>query len=331
MKKTNKLFVAMLMAGSFAMLFGSCKKEETSSEYLVSVPEFQVEEEDMDRAYIDMSDKKFKWNANDEIAIYNLSAVNFSDSKKAIYTTNAAAEGKEHARFALKDGEEAPGTTALDAGYFVFYPAEKVTKALYGENVQDFDVPAEQNYKAVNGKATVAPEGMALASTLGELGGGFEMQHIFGILRLKYKGTGNVTKIVIEDDQYYLNGTVSMKLHGVQMTELQALAQAYLDTDEPLTDDEFQGLFTAFKEHTGYSTAGEGKTMTLNCNVPLNTSTDQLFFIGLRPGALKYGFKVYVYKDNGTTPAVTYDYTGTANPKYGIRPGVIKGIASKTI
>ena len=52
MKKTNKLFLTMCVAGSFALLFGSCKKEDVK-EVVIDLPAF--EEEVDGRAYIDFA------------------------------------------------------------------------------------------------------------------------------------------------------------------------------------------------------------------------------------------------------------------------------------
>ena len=88
MKKTNKLFFAMCMLGGFAVLFGSCKKNEEVDSATVGLPAF--EEEVDGRAYIDYSNgNKFKWNANDQIMVYNLDKDNGTNSEKDVYQTTA--------------------------------------------------------------------------------------------------------------------------------------------------------------------------------------------------------------------------------------------------
>ena len=84
MKKSNKLFFTMCMVGGFAVLFGSCKKNEEADTVNIGLPAF--EEEVDGRAYIDFANGgAFKWNASDQIMIYNLDAQNGNNSEKAIY------------------------------------------------------------------------------------------------------------------------------------------------------------------------------------------------------------------------------------------------------
>ena len=93
MKKMNKLFVALFVAGSFAMLLGSCKKNDTASTMNIGLPQFEEEMEG--RAYIDITNSNsFKWNANDQVMAYNIDALHGDQTVKAIWSTNASAEGK---------------------------------------------------------------------------------------------------------------------------------------------------------------------------------------------------------------------------------------------
>lgn len=324
----------MCMVAGFALIISSCKKKDDVTEMSISVPAF--EEEVDGRAYIDINDNKFKWNANDEVVIYNLDNKDGGNqSERAIYRTTANAEGQTLATFSYNRGDV---LSAKKYGYFVFYPATKINEqnALDGDNYETFTVDNLQNYTVVNGAPTTDPAGMAMACDLANLNGTFTLKHIFGNLRLKLKGTGKVTSIVVEDSRFNLSGSASMKLHNVKMEKFSSLQNVFINTDDPYGDYAFK---TAWAEYMGpgqsgeglnYSTQGGGKTMTLDCGegVQLNNSSETHFFIGLRPGALKYGFKVYVYVDGNDTPYL-FDYTEETNNNlhYGIKAGVNKGLS----
>jgi len=330
MKKTNKLFLMMLVAGSFAMLFSSCNKEKQTKELVINLPEF-VEEND-GKGYIDFADgNKFKWDANDQVVIYNLSA-DGNGSEKAVYGTSAAAEGTLSSRFNYVSGDQ---LSAKKYGYFAFYPVSKVDMTRWNQNptsmpnYQYFNVSNEQQYTVINGKPTVDPTSMAMAIELDNLDQSINFQHIFGVLRLKIKGEGNVTKIVVEDSRFNLNGSVAMKLHEVKMNRFSTAQNYFIASDDPYENATFVTYWNDYRQDLGYYTetpAEGGRLMTLICpSVALNRSTETLFYIGLRPGALKYGFKVHVYCDDATTPTYTLDRTGANNTHYGIKAGVIKG------
>lgn len=114
MKKMNKLFVALFVAGSFAMLLGSCKKNDTASTMNIGLPQFEEEMEG--RAYIDITNSNsFKWNANDQVMAYNIDAADGTQTVKGIWSTNASAEGKATASFT------GPDLGSKKDHYFVFY------------------------------------------------------------------------------------------------------------------------------------------------------------------------------------------------------------------
>ena len=329
MKKTNRLFLMVLVAGSFAMLLGSCKKNEERTVVSVALPE--VVEEGEGKAYIDFfNGNSFKWNGNDQVVVYNL-ATDGSTSEKALYATSSDAAGQPLADFTFVSGDY---ISAKQYGYFMFYPASKVeeswnTNPAVMPNYQYFNVSPTQEYTLdVNGKPTLDPTSMAMAVEFTDLTDGVQLKHIFGFLKLKLKGTGNVTKIVVEDSRFNLNGRVAMKLHEVNMDRFTTAQNYFIANDDPYQNGPFMAYWADYSQDLGYyAEASEGgKLMTLNCpGIALNTSTETLFFMGLRPGALKYGFKVYVYTDNATTPA--YTYTSDNSWHYGIKAGVIKNLA----
>jgi len=324
--KKNRLFFTFCMVGGFMMMLSSCKKNEENGAMSINLPQF--EEEIDGRAYIDFANSnKFKWNANDQVVIYNLDAENGANSERAIYQTNANASGQLTATFTYVSGDQ---LSAKKDGYFVFYPVSKVDEVELGkDNYQSFTVSANQTYtKDINDNPTVDPESMAMACTLSSLNGTFTLKHIFGVLRLKLKGEGNVTRIDVEDSRFNLSGTVKMKLHEVDMDRFSRLQTAFINTDDPYGNPSFMNAWQEYMDDLSYTTEGGGNTISLECpGIGLTTTTESHFFIGLRPGALKYGFKVYVYLEGQEAPVVL-DYTGANNLHYGIKAGVVKGLAA---
>jgi len=324
MKKTNRIFFTMCMAGAFAAMVSSCKKNEGTAAYSIGMPVF--EEEVDGRAYIDINNSnRLTWNAGDEVVIYNLDNQDGTNSEKAIYSTTN--DGQTRANFDWARGDK---LTAKKYGYFVFYPADKVSSGALDEvNYETFTVSPSQEYKTFgNNTPTVDSKGLALAIDIDNLTGNYSLKHIFGILRLKLKGTGNVNKIEVIDERFNLHGSVSMKLHAVKMDKFTTAQNYFIAVDDPYNNSTFVDYWNEFKSQLNYTTQGGGKMMTLTVpSVALNTNTETHFFIGLRPGALKYGFTVKVYLDGQDEPEIL-DYTGNNNLHYGIKAGVIKGLAA---
>ena len=322
MTKTTKLVLTMWVAGSFALLFGSCKKNEDTQKVTINLPTF--EEEVDGRAYIDYANgNKFMWNGNDNIIVYNLDQEGLA-SEKALYATDADAEGRQIATFSYESGDP---ITAKKYGYFVFYPAAKAEAALLEGNYQTFTVPAEQTYTIDNGGTpTLDAAGMALACDLADVNSQFSLKHIFGALKLRLTGYGNVTKIEVIDNRYNLSGNVTMKLHEVTMDQFQSIQTSFVGTEDPDNNWGFMTLWSEYKDQLGYSAEGEGKVMTLNCPEPvaLDPQEETLFPIGLRPGALKYGFTLNVYMEDDQEPySFVFD---RPEWNYGIKAGVNKNL-----
>lgn len=319
----NKLFFTMCMMGGFAVIFGSCKKNDDSATVSVNLPAFEEEAEG--KAYIDVNNgNSFKWNANDQIVIYNLDNQDGNNSEKAIYQTTANAEGQAFAEFSYASGDV---LSAKKYGYFVFYPVEKVSANKLNElNYETFTVSNTQQYTKVGNNTTIAPEGMAMACDRQSLNSAFTLHHIFGALRLKVKGTGTVNRIEVIDENLNLSGTVGMKIHEVTMDKFTALQNAYLaGGNDPFNNPNFMSVWNELKEDLSYSSQGDGKMMTLDMGdgVALKgSSTETSFYVGLRPGALKYGFTVKVYV-NGMSDPVIVSKGVQSSP---IKAGVIKPV-----
>lgn len=324
MKKTN-LFVAVLVAGSFAMLLGSCKKNETESDIIISLPQYQ--EEMNGRAYIDINDNNsFKWNANDEVMIYNLDEGDDLTGVRAIYQTTAEAEGMASARFRLAAGETALGAKK-DAGYFVFYPVDKVAdNASFDGLYQTFTVEDTQDYTTVGEDVpTIDPEGMGMACPLTKLGGSFELKHIFGGLKLNVQGDATVTSIEVEDNQFNLAGKVAMKVNAVDMNTFSGLEQQFIAQENPYENTTWMQAWSDYKDELGYQILEEGgKVMTLDCGAGVQvTNEGKYFLIGLRPGALKYGFTIRVTTADGTV----HEFVSGDSWHYGIKAGILKNVS----
>ena len=323
MKRGNKLFFAVCMAGSLALLASSCKKNEENQEATINLPQME-EAGDFDgsKLYIDFNQNNtYKWNANDEVMFYNLDAVDGTQTIKAVYTTSAGAEGAATAVFTGDD------LGAKKDHFFVFYPTSKIvngTAALDVDNFETFSVDSVQQYTLVKGKPTVDPTAMAAACETQNVKS-FTMKHIFGVLRLKLRGVKTVQRLELVDNSFNLSGNVSMKLHEVNMTTFSNLMDLYA-----LGDGSHEQALAAYLQQLGYVSEPEGKKIILDCGngVQLSDNTQTLFYIVLRPGALIDGFKVNVYFTDGSDDAIEYP---NHNPAYCVKAGVIKGCAPNKI
>ena len=319
MKRNNRLFFAICMVSSLALLASSCKKNEENAEATINLPHFE-EYGDVDggRLYIDFSNNTYKWNANDEVMFYNLDAEDGTQTIKSVFTTTASAEGLTSAVFTGDD------LGAKKDHFFVFYPTNKIvngTAALDADNYETFSVDGEQTYTLVKGNPTVDPTSLAAACET-DNAKSFMMKHIFGVMRLKLKGVKTVDHLEVVDNSFNLSGNVTMKLHEVNMTTFSDIMDAYAADYGSHEAD-----LAEYLQVLGYSSEPAGKTMVLNCpnGVQLSENTQTVFYISMRPGALVNGFKVNVYFTDGTHDAI--DQYNSFKQSYCIKPGVIKGFA----
>ncbi len=333
MKKTFKLFGMICLAGTL-VLASSCKKNEGTTKVTIGLPQFEEvdgEPGEEARAYIDFNaNGAFKWNANDQIMIYNLDAENGENTAKAVYTTDANAEGQSVVTF---NGED---LGKKKSHFFIFYPVSKIatgTNSLDVDNYETFNVPAVQSYTTINGNPTIDPNSLAAACEVSSLSEQFTLKHIFGVCRLKLKGTKTVSSIVLHDNAMALTGSVSMKLHEVQMGKFQQLLNNYtlIADGSPELNETFVGDWNNYRMDLGYNALPEGNDITLNCGngVQLNSTTQTLFYIAVRPGAFIKGFTITVNYTDGTSSVIN----NYANPKnsYKIKPGTITGFAPSQV
>jgi hypothetical protein len=332
MKKTFRLLGMICLAGTLVVA-SSCKKNEETTKVTIGLPQFEeVEGEPGEeaKAYIDFNaNGAFKWNANDQIMIYNLDAENGANTAKAVYTTDANAEGQSVVTF-----------TGADLGkkkshFFIFYPVSKVatgTNSLDVDNYETFNVPAVQTYTTINGNPTIDPTSLAAACEVSSLSEQFTLNHIFGVCRLKLKGTKAVRSIVLHDNAMALAGNVTMKLNKVEMARFSDLLDQYtlIQDGQAELNSQFVQAWNQYRTELGYSAEANGNDITLNCpDVKLNPTTQTLFYISVRPGAFIKGFTITVNFADGTSTTLN----NYANPKnsYRIRAGFITGFAPSTV
>lgn len=325
----SRFFSVACLAGSMILLASSCNKNEDTKQVTINLPQMEEEADfDGDRMYIDFNQgNTYKWNGNDDVMFYNLDAEDGTQTIKAIYTTNASAEGQTNAVFTGDD------LGAKKDHFFAFHPVSMLANgdaALDVDNFETFTVLDEQTYTLIGGKPTVDPSAMACACETDDISS-FKMNHIFGVLRLKLKGVKTVQRLELIDNKYNLSGNVTLKLHEVNMTTFSNLMTAYASdynntNNTQLTPEDL----AAYLQQLGYSSEPEGKKITLDCGngVALSQTTQTHFFFVLRPGALIDGFKVNVFFTDGTNDAIEYPNHNTAQC---IKPGVIKSCGPSKI
>lgn len=276
MKKTVKMIGMACLLGAFAFAGSSCKKNnnETTS-VKVNLPVVAETTVDGEKAYIDYSaGNVMKWSAGDQIMVYNLDEADYTQSEAEVYTLYNGAE-TQVADFRGKN------LSAMKDSYYIFYPASKVVNYPLGpNNTQTFEVPAEQTY---NGE-TMDPTSLVMAYKNTALNN-FNLDHIFGFIDLRMKGTKSVQSIELVDNAFNLTGNVSLELPMVNTTNLLDLQAACTGTG---TWEAYQATMISTLQAMGYTSEPTGKSITLNCGgVQLNNNTPTHFIISLRPGDRK--------------------------------------------
>ncbi len=331
----------MCLAGTVA-LATSCKKNDEQQALQVSLPAFEEAAPlpgEMDRAYIDFNTGKFYWNGEDRIMVYNIDNTGAA-STKGIYKSPTSSANQAETNFSYESGTE---IGEKNDHYFVFYPVERIStdpQLAFNQNKDNrehFTVAPVQNYTLVGGNPTIDPTSLAMAKELWRLNQAFQMDHIFGVCRVRLSGvTGaKVTSIELQDNRVSLVGNVSMKLDKVNTTTLNHLMDLY-------GHDALEGQGTYMHEWYEYTTElgylatadpETGNVVTLNCvteatpaGVAVGTNTP--FYISLRPGALVDGFTITVHYTLGgedKTKVITkYASVPDAHKDlYTIKPGKI--------
>ena len=300
MKKTFKMIGMACLVGAFAFVGSSCKKNNTDTTSIkANMPALEENYIDGDRAYIDFNDgNKMKWSEGDQIAIYNL-AENYTQSVRNIYTLISGANTTEGH---FSGGVMGDLNEGFD-GYYAFYPASMVVNHPIGPlNSQTFDIPATQNYHY----NCMDPTSLVMAVKGELIMDHFRMKHIFGFADFKLKGTKKVKRIVVTDNQFPLNGDVTIDIPGVTYLFYDRLKNRILELADYHYDYSMTMLLlnTMLQNELLIYTSNPGDhTMTLECGngVQLNPNTYTKFIMTLRPVALCQGFSVTVYYTDNTS------------------------------
>jgi hypothetical protein len=330
MKKTFKMLGMACLVGAFAFLGSSCKKEKTDTNSIrVALPTVEEEVIDGDRAYIDFSDNTMRWTKDDQLMVYNLNKADYTKSVRNVYTLYNG-DGQTEGDF---NGAVMGDDFGTDSdGIYAFYPASKVIGERVGpRNSETFQVLGEQTYNP----GTMDPTSLVMAAKTGYNGadviaGSYRMKHIFGFVKLNLTGNRVVNSIEIIDNAFNLSGDITIDLPKVDPVELSSMCNLLAGTSTYSTVWE---QINPMLEEMNYSSNGDGKTMTLTCEEPVQlTSTPTPFIITLRPGALHKGFQVKVNYEGGSYTINKYNpnhpeygYVGNAQlpRKFCVKPGVI--------
>ena len=316
MKKTIKMIGMACLLGAFAFAGSSCKKEKTDTTSIkVSVPQVEVTDVVGERAYIDYSDSNLmKWSKDDTIAIYNLN----EDYTRSVRNPYKLVSGANTPNGYFSGDVMGELNEGFD-GYYAFYPYSKVKNHAMGpRNSQTFDVPATQNYNV----DCMDPTSLVMAVKGENILTGFNMDHIFGFINLRLKGTKAVEKIEVIDNEFPLSGTITLDIPYITDGTAFVLNNRCLELSNYLAD------YESVMEHIGemcasmnYSAHGEGNTITLECGgVQLNAGDYTRFIVTLRPGALHHGFSGKVYYTDQTSETFNkYNY-GHADYGYDTNP-----------
>lgn len=309
MKKTIKMIGMACLLGAFAFAGSSCKKEKTEvTSIKVSVPQVEVIDIEGDRAYIDYFDNNLmKWSKDDTIAIYNLAEnEEYQRSIRNPYklvsganTPNGYFSGDDMGEIMNTGfGQEIDPEVGEVPGYYAFYPYSKVKNHPIGpRNSQTFDVPATQYYV----ENCMDPTSLVMAVKGTNILNGFMMDHIFGFINLRLKGTKAVERIVVTDNEFGLNGNITLDLSYMSYANARVLKNRCAEiADSGLDYYDIMSQVGLMLQNMNYTVGAGDNNMTLECGgVELNPNTPTNFIMTLRPGALHHGFTVTVYYTEG--------------------------------
>lgn len=335
MKK--RIFYGICMLGLAALVATSCKKkEETVNSFLATHGTFEVADIDDERAYIHPQTYLTVWDDQDQVKIFN-----FYNGRSAIFQVERSGVGQNTATF-VNTGE----SIGYAPEYYSFYPAEMARDSFDGV-YQKFELEPIQYVREFSndgysyGLQTLSIPQAAYTT--------YQQNHyvykiIFGVVRFKATcdpssingGSRYVRKIVVRDNHFNLHGTVTLKPNKINQSKLNQL-MTYLKNgnDEMYAQKWSEYIISHEGDGLGYSSHGAGKELTYDFSalqnvgngVALNNVDPRSMMIGLRPGALAYGFYVdfYVY-DSGDDQEkkITIKTYKDENRAYTIEPGKIK-------
>ena len=340
MKQVTRIVGMMCLTALLAVGCISCKKNDkaTTSSFTFTLPEVEGFAEDDSKAYIDFASSNYpmKWWEGDALKIYSVDATNTTPTV-VTYDMEEGGSGKVTANFSGDEIEKG------SYGYFAFYPATKFVSVSEG-NFGTFKVEETQTFNpdmsfagtSVAGRVFMDPQCAVAASTCDILNGGMvsaTMNHIFGFANVRLKDMSGATsgkkvaKVEITDNTVNLTGNMTINIPEITTTRLNDLKT--LGTNYSTANTSYDSYMVSLNNtlhDMGYSTEPNGKKVALvNCaaagDAAKLTSSNKLFIISLRPGALLKGFSVKVTFDDNTSK--TFDFNDF---KYIIRPGVVTNI-----
>jgi hypothetical protein len=314
------------MLSMVALVATSCKKKEETNSFGGKFATFEAVDIDDERAYLHPETLLSMWDEGDQIKVFN-----FEKSKSAIFQVEIP--GSNQANF-VNQGEG----VGYASGYYAFYPAEMAEEDFDGV-YQKFVLDPIQHVRALDDYTTALQTiSIPQAAYTTYEDNYYNFQAIFGIANFKVLcsplngNTRYVEKIVVEDNHFNLCGEVTLKpnkIDGTKLTEMinylrSGNDEAYLQKwGEYVISHEGDGL--------GYSAIGGGNELTYDFSamnggkgIALNGNDTRNLMVGLRPGALAFGFTVKLYVwDGDDMKIIKINKFEDENRLYAIRPGKI--------
>jgi len=341
MKK--KIIYAVCMMGLVALVATSCKKKEEATTFTGQIECLEdggaFGDED-NRAYMNPASLVVSWQTGDEIKVYNINESNYRQTLTQIYTVDEGGSSSAHI------SGDPVGTNSV---FYAFYPASmcQTGEYLLEGNYEVFELSDEQELATPGGAWTYCNTSLPMAAKSVNHNT-FRFTSIFGIarFRLTARGVGNdtwrIAGLKVVDNQFNLSGQVTLKPHKIDEERLGNIMLSFYNGDELTDIADYSGYVLSHTgDGLGYSAQGGGKSVTyslleraaggLEVSADNNQWVDVL--VSLRPGALAYGFKLYVYVYPGSEekPSSLADCTevliekwNTVNHKFVSEPNKVK-------
>lgn len=331
MKK--KILYGVCMMGLVALVATSCKKkEESANSFGATHGAVEAVSIDDDRAYIDPVTYLTIWDEEDQIKVFN-----FHKGRSAVFQVENA--GANTANF-VNQGED----IGYAPGYYAFYPAEMAADTFDGV-YQKFVLDPVQYVRSFSddgysyGLQDISIPQAAYTTYQQNY---YYFKIIFGVAKFqmtcapKNGKSRYVQKIVVRDNHFNLCGEVTLKPNKInqeKLSELMTYLKAGNDEQYAIKWNEY--VISHEGDGLGYSALGGGKELTydftslnnIGHGVGLNNVDARSMMVGLRPGALAYGFylDVYVYDNSDeTVKKITIDKYANENRGYAMEPAKIK-------
>ena len=325
----KKIFYGVCMLGLVALVATSCKKkEETTKSFGATHGTFQVVDVDGERAYLDPETYLTIWDDGDAFKVFN-----FEKGKEAIFSIEQGV-GHNEAYF-VNQGED----IGYASGYYAFYPATMAASQFDGV-YQNFELDPIQYVRSMDEddqSFTLQDISLPQAAYTTYQQNHYYFNIIFGIGNFKMTcGPKNgkaryVQKIVVKDNHFNLCGEVTLKPNKINGTKLTEMINYLRSGDDAQYAQKWSEYVISHEgDGLGYSAIGGGKELTYDFSsmnngkgVALNAVDTRSLMVGLRPGALAYGFTldIYVYDNyDNQVKKVTISKYQNENRLYAIRP-----------